>query len=64
MSDRPCRLSGCDRDRRPSDEVRDRFAAAFCSTEHELKHEHLVADAKDAARSVQYDQPERRQRGP
>jgi hypothetical protein len=27
------------------------FGAKFCSTEHELKYEHLKADAEDARRS-------------
>jgi hypothetical protein len=28
-----------------------RFGAKFCSTKCELKHEHIKADARDAARS-------------
>lgn len=39
-----CRLLGCNQP--PRDEVG--FAGRFCSTGHELKFEHVRADARDA----------------
>ena len=44
-----CRMPGCDEE--PRDDGRDASANRFCSTQHELKYEHIKADAEDARRA-------------
>jgi len=42
-----CRYPSCDRD--PGQEDRDDYRSGrFCSVAHQLKHEHIKADARDA----------------
>lgn len=48
------RMPGCDRIPRGGGS----FAGRFCSTEHEVKHDHLKADARDAKRSAERDSQE------
>lgn len=42
-------MLGCDRTPRGGGG----FAGRFCSTEHEIKYDHLKADAQDAKRSAE-----------
>ena len=44
-----CRMPGCEDE--PRDDGQDAFANKFCSTKHELKYEHIKADAEDARRA-------------
>lgn len=63
MSDRgTCRMPGCDNESRSRGDLEyeyedgdkasrvSTFGAKFCSLEHELKYEHIKADAEDAKR--------------
>lgn len=47
-------MPGCDRTPRGGGS----FAGRFCSTEHEVKYDHLKADARDAKRSAERDSQE------
>jgi hypothetical protein len=44
-----CRMPSCDRTPRGGGG----FAGRFCSAEHEVKYDHLKADAQDAKRSAE-----------
>lgn len=47
MSDE-CRRTGCDQPARGSDDAMDAHAAAFCSPQCEVSHDHVRDDARDA----------------
>lgn len=49
MSSDTCRLPSCDRE--PGEQDRDDYrSASFCSVQHEVKYDHIRADAADVAR--------------
>lgn len=52
MSRTECKMVGCDRT--PGEQDRDDYQTRFfCSVQHEVKYDHLKADAKDARRAEQ-----------
>jgi hypothetical protein len=54
--DGSCRYPSCDEESRERGEGVGTFGAQFCSLEHELKYEHLKADAEDAERAREHQQ--------
>ena len=44
-----CKYWGCDKPAR--DDGQDAFANQFCSAQHEVKYDHIKADAQDAMRA-------------
>jgi len=70
MSDDTCRYPGCEKETRERGEQEypdsdkeytvDAFGAKFCSLEHELKYDHIRADARDAKRAAEEEREERR----
>lgn len=51
MGDDTCKMPGCDENRRGLEDAQDGFAANFCCKKHELRYEHIKADAEDARRA-------------
>jgi hypothetical protein len=52
MTRETCKMPGCDNDRRTHGTP---YSRKFCSDKHEVKYDHLKADARDAQRDEQRD---------
>jgi len=53
MSRDVCKMPGCDREPGTQDDGSTYRTRWFCSVKHDLKYEHLKADADDARLSVE-----------
>jgi hypothetical protein len=52
MTRNECKMPGCDR--APGEQDRDDYRTRFfCSVQHEVKYDHLKADAEDARAAAQ-----------
>jgi hypothetical protein len=51
MAKNDCRMPNCHKKARGRGDGLDGFAGSFCSTSHELKYEHIKADAEDSRRA-------------